>query len=325
MRSPLLSCHSPGDQMTLEAGFVVASDVSESYNEADNDGYKKPVFEGWVLWCSKLVFCTVLTSGSPHTRQGRGDQDALSELHTHPAATADFPRCAAWCQMDIQCASSDTLMQLRPFCKLHDLTCKCGHFQCPVLYRNLSFGERQHSHWLSPQTTARFSLSLLHKGPRAKPLASPMPRPDGENHWSKHYPYCGGAFQSPINIKAELLRFDPTLGPIAVQNYNLLPNEQLTLGNNGHAACLIVTLRVKLHFHWGTSNRPLGSEHMVNNKQYAAERNQGFQTLLKQKKLCVCILLLQLLDTVADISFDIYSPVRQRQKKAHCASPTFIV
>lgn len=73
-------------------------------------------------------------------------------------------------------ASSDTLMQLRPFCKLHDLTCKCGHFQCPVLYRNLSFGERQHSHWLSPQTTARFSLSLLHKGPRAKPLASPMPR-----------------------------------------------------------------------------------------------------------------------------------------------------
>ncbi|TMS05957.1 Alpha-mannosidase 2C1 [Larimichthys crocea] len=107
--------------------------------------------------------------------------------------------------------------------------------------------------------------------------------PDGEQHWSKHYPYCGGAFQSPINIKAELLRFDPTLGPIAVQNYNLLPNEQLTLGNNGHAVQISLPSKMyisslphrytatQLHFHWGTSSRPLGSEHMVNNKQYAAE------------------------------------------------------
>lgn len=29
----------------------------------------------------------------------------------------------------------DTLMQLRPLCKLHHLICKCGHFQCPALYR----------------------------------------------------------------------------------------------------------------------------------------------------------------------------------------------
>lgn len=59
--------------------------------------------------------------------------------------------------------------------------------------------------------------------------------PEGQDHWSKHYPYCGGAFQSPIDIKSELLRFDPTLRPIEVQNYNLSPNEQLTLGNNGHS------------------------------------------------------------------------------------------
>lgn len=59
--------------------------------------------------------------------------------------------------------------------------------------------------------------------------------PEGEHHWPKHYPYCGGAFQSPIDIKSELLRFDPTLRPIEVQNYNLSPIEQLTLGNNGHS------------------------------------------------------------------------------------------
>lgn len=58
---------------------------------------------------------------------------------------------------------------------------------------------------------------------------------EGEHHWPKNYPYCGGAFQSPIDIKSELLRFDPTLRQIEVQNYNLSPNEQLTLGNNGHS------------------------------------------------------------------------------------------
>lgn len=59
--------------------------------------------------------------------------------------------------------------------------------------------------------------------------------PQRPDHWQEHYPYCGGAFQSPINIKSELLRFDPTLRPIEVHNYNLSPNEQLTLGNNGHS------------------------------------------------------------------------------------------
>ncbi|XP_041852112.1 carbonic anhydrase 12 isoform X1 [Melanotaenia boesemani] len=107
--------------------------------------------------------------------------------------------------------------------------------------------------------------------------------PEGEHHWSKHYPYCGGAFQSPIDIKSELLRFDPTLRPIEVQNYNLSLNEQLTLGNNGHSLQIslpskmhISSLRhrynaAQLHFHWGSSGRPAGSEHTVNSKQYAAE------------------------------------------------------
>ncbi|KAM9753527.1 carbonic anhydrase 12 isoform 1-T1 [Menidia menidia] len=107
--------------------------------------------------------------------------------------------------------------------------------------------------------------------------------PQGEHHWSKHYPYCGGTFQSPIDIKSELLRFDPTLRPIEVQNYNLSPNEQLTLGNNGHSLQISLPSKMhisslhrrftaaQLHFHWGSSSRPAGSEHTVNGKQYAAE------------------------------------------------------
>ncbi|KAM4573871.1 carbonic anhydrase 12 [Odontesthes bonariensis] len=107
--------------------------------------------------------------------------------------------------------------------------------------------------------------------------------PQGEPHWTEHYPYCGGAFQSPIDIKSELLRFDPTLHPIELQNYNLSPNEQLTLGNNGHSLQISLPSKMhissllhrytaaQIHFHWGSSSRPAGSEHTVNSKQYAAE------------------------------------------------------
>lgn len=34
----------------------------------------------------------------------------------------------------------------------------------------------------------------------------------------------------------------------------------------------------QLHFHWGSSSRPTGSEHMVNSKQYAAEVNKTNST-----------------------------------------------
>ncbi|XP_069564730.1 carbonic anhydrase 12 [Brachyistius frenatus] len=107
--------------------------------------------------------------------------------------------------------------------------------------------------------------------------------PDGEHHWYKHYPYCGGTFQSPIDIKSELLRFDSNLRPIEVQNYNLSPNEQLTLGNNGHSVQISLPSKMHIsslphrytaaqfHLHWGSSSRPAGSEHTVNSEQYAAE------------------------------------------------------
>ncbi|XP_026859084.2 carbonic anhydrase 12 [Electrophorus electricus] len=107
--------------------------------------------------------------------------------------------------------------------------------------------------------------------------------PDGEAHWSKHYPYCGGAFQSPIDFQPELLRYDPDLLPIQVYNYNLSSNEQLTLSNNGHSVQLslpshmhLSSLRhlytaAQLHLHWGSPDILAGSEHTVNGRQFAAE------------------------------------------------------
>lgn len=62
--------------------------------------------------------------------------------------------------------------------------------------------------------------------------------PDGEPQWSRNYPYCGGAFQSPVNFQPTLLRFDPHLLPIQLQDYNLSSKEQLTLSNNGHSGTI---------------------------------------------------------------------------------------
>ncbi|XP_035251468.1 carbonic anhydrase 12 isoform X1 [Anguilla anguilla] len=107
--------------------------------------------------------------------------------------------------------------------------------------------------------------------------------PDGEEHWHEHYPFCHGTFQSPIDLNSELLRYDPTLVPIEVWNYNLSSYEQLTLGNNGHSVQLSLPRRMhlsglphrysaaQLHLHWGSPTMPAGSEHTVNGKQFTAE------------------------------------------------------
>ncbi|KAI4872189.1 hypothetical protein NFI96_031031 [Prochilodus magdalenae] len=107
--------------------------------------------------------------------------------------------------------------------------------------------------------------------------------PYGEHHWPKRFPYCGGAFQSPINFQTELQRYDPGLLPIQLQNYNLPSSEQLTLRNSGHSVVLSLSPRMylsglahhytaaQLHFHWGSPNVQAGSEHTVNGKQFVAE------------------------------------------------------
>ncbi|KAJ8417265.1 hypothetical protein AAFF_G00284920 [Aldrovandia affinis] len=106
---------------------------------------------------------------------------------------------------------------------------------------------------------------------------------EGEDNWYKHYPQCRGPFQSPIDFEPELLRYDPTLAPIEVWNYNLSSHEQLTLGNNGHSVQLSLPPRMhlsglphhysaaQLHLHWGSPSVPTGSEHTINGKQFTAE------------------------------------------------------
>ncbi|XP_041966199.1 carbonic anhydrase 12 isoform X1 [Alosa sapidissima] len=107
--------------------------------------------------------------------------------------------------------------------------------------------------------------------------------PDGEHHWAKHYPFCGGAFQSPIDFQTPLLRYEPNLAPIELRNYNLSRNEQLTLSNNGHSVQLSLPSRMyvtslpnrysaaQMHLHWGAPSLLPGSEHTINGKQFAAE------------------------------------------------------
>uniref|UniRef100_A0A3B3R551 Carbonic anhydrase n=1 Tax=Paramormyrops kingsleyae TaxID=1676925 RepID=A0A3B3R551_9TELE len=103
--------------------------------------------------------------------------------------------------------------------------------------------------------------------------------PKGVQHWSKSYPFCGGVFQSPIDLQTPLLQYDPSLVPIEVHNYDLLAHEQLTLGNSGHAgeqSMYILGLpnrysAVELHVHWGSPNTPAGSEHTIDGKRFAAE------------------------------------------------------
>ena len=94
--------------------------------------------------------------------------------------------------------------------------------------------------------------------------------PHGEHFWSKQYPFCGGAFQSPIDIQTDLLRFDPTLRPIEVRNYNLSTDEQLTLGNNGHSGewKLLMMLHafskpVHIHSRWSCSGTQCNGKSVI--------------------------------------------------------------
>lgn len=44
----------------------------------------------------------------------------------------------------------------------------------------------------------------------------------------------------------------------------------------------------QLHFHWGSSGRPAGSEHMVNGRQYAAEVHKAPLTTHSQCRRQLC-------------------------------------
>ncbi|XP_051918200.1 carbonic anhydrase 12 [Hippocampus zosterae] len=106
---------------------------------------------------------------------------------------------------------------------------------------------------------------------------------DGESHWNQHFPYCAGPSQSPVAFKTAKLIFDASLRPIVLENYDLTGGRNLNLTNSGHSIQVVLPSMMtisglpqrytaaQLHIHWGSKTSPLGSEHTVDSKQYAAE------------------------------------------------------
>ncbi|XP_066404105.1 carbonic anhydrase 13-like isoform X1 [Molothrus aeneus] len=118
---------------------------------------------------------------------------------------------------------------------------------------------------------------------------------NGPAHWKEVFPVANGDRQSPIDIKTEETKYDPSLRPL---NPSYDPASAKIILNNGHSTsvefddtvnksalelgqvcnCLLLTggplsgtyrLR-QIHFHWG-SNDEAGSEHTVDGMKYAAE------------------------------------------------------
>uniref|UniRef100_A0A7M4EMM2 Carbonic anhydrase n=1 Tax=Crocodylus porosus TaxID=8502 RepID=A0A7M4EMM2_CROPO len=107
--------------------------------------------------------------------------------------------------------------------------------------------------------------------------------PDGETTWPQKYPFCGGGFQSPIDLHNNILQYDSTLLPLELVGYNMSTTDQLPLTNNGHSVRvgLPPTMYIRnlpfqytatqLHLHWGNRKKPEGSEHTIHGKHFAAE------------------------------------------------------
>nr|XP_033776939.1 carbonic anhydrase 12 [Geotrypetes seraphini] len=107
--------------------------------------------------------------------------------------------------------------------------------------------------------------------------------PDGEENWPKKYPFCGGVFQSPIDFHNDVLQYDSTLTPIDLVGYNVSFPEHFTISNNGHSVKMHLPSSMhirslpfrytasQLHLHWGNRNKPMGSEHRIGGRQFAAE------------------------------------------------------
>ncbi|XP_072780902.1 carbonic anhydrase 13 isoform X2 [Taeniopygia guttata] len=107
---------------------------------------------------------------------------------------------------------------------------------------------------------------------------------NGPAHWKEVFPVANGDRQSPIDIKTEDTKYDPSLRPL---NPSYDPASAKIILNNGHSTSvefddtvnksvltggpLSGTYRLRqIHFHWG-SNDEAGSEHTVDGMKYAAE------------------------------------------------------
>ncbi|XP_076449330.1 carbonic anhydrase 2-like [Babylonia areolata] len=108
---------------------------------------------------------------------------------------------------------------------------------------------------------------------------------DGPQTWASKFPAAGGCRQSPVDIRRARVVYDSGLQdtPLTV---SYLPEETLTLSNNGHtvkAACgnrqstltggplgSRVYRLDQFHLHWGSLDQR-GSEHTIDGQPYAAE------------------------------------------------------
>ncbi|XP_030740048.2 carbonic anhydrase 9 isoform X2 [Globicephala melas] len=105
----------------------------------------------------------------------------------------------------------------------------------------------------------------------------------GAPPWPQVSPACAGRFQSPVDIRPELTAFCPALRPLELLGFELPPQPELRLRNNGHTVQLSLPPRLEmalgpgqeyralqLHLHWGAAGRP-GSEHTVGGHRFPAE------------------------------------------------------
>ncbi|XP_069901830.1 carbonic anhydrase 9 isoform X6 [Globicephala melas] len=118
----------------------------------------------------------------------------------------------------------------------------------------------------------------------------------GAPPWPQVSPACAGRFQSPVDIRPELTAFCPALRPLELLGFELPPQPELRLRNNGHTVQLSLPPRLEmalgpgqeyralqLHLHWGAAGRP-GSEHTVGGHRFPAEEgpeeNSAYEQLL---------------------------------------------
>ncbi|XP_073662362.1 carbonic anhydrase 9 isoform X6 [Tursiops truncatus] len=105
----------------------------------------------------------------------------------------------------------------------------------------------------------------------------------GAPPWPQVSPACAGRFQSPVDIRPELTAFCPALRTLELLGFELPPQPELRLRNNGHTVQLSLPpglemalgpgqeyRALQLHLHWGAAGRP-GSEHTVGGHRFPAE------------------------------------------------------
>ncbi|XP_028613632.1 carbonic anhydrase 6 [Grammomys surdaster] len=122
-----------------------------------------------------------------------------------------------------------------------------------------------------------------------------------ENQWPEKYPDCGGKRQSPINVKRRKVRFNRSLKPLLMVNYDV-EQPELSMTNNGHTVQITlphsmhfrdsdgtVYVAEQMHFHWGGRDSELsGSEHTFDGMRSMMEVhyvhfNQKYETFEKAK------------------------------------------